>query len=125
MWQPPSFVNSGEFPQGVPTLLLTTIGRHSGKSRRTALIYGRDGERYLVVGSVGGAAKHASWYLNLLENPDVQVQVGSERFAARARPASPEEKPRLWKTMTAIWPDFDRYQAKTTRDIPIVILERA
>jgi deazaflavin-dependent oxidoreductase (nitroreductase family) len=109
---------------GVNTLLLTTRGRKSGKLRRTALIYGRDGERYLVVGSKGGAKKHPSWYLNLVARPEVDVQVGADRFSARARPASAEEKPRLWRIMTSIWPEYVRYQARTSREIPVVILER-
>jgi deazaflavin-dependent oxidoreductase (nitroreductase family) len=110
--------------QGVQTLLLTTRGRTSGKLRRTALIYGRDGDRYLLVASKGGAPDHPSWYLNLAENPEVELQVGADRFAARARTATAEEKPRLWRLMTVIWPDYDRYQAKTDRDIPVVIVER-
>jgi deazaflavin-dependent oxidoreductase (nitroreductase family) len=65
------------------------------------------------------------WYLNLVANPQVDVQVGAERFRARARTATPDEKPVLWKTMAEIWPEYDRYQARTTRDIPVVILERA
>jgi deazaflavin-dependent oxidoreductase (nitroreductase family) len=109
---------------GVNTLLLTTRGRKSGRLRRTALIYGRDGERYVVVGSKGGSKKHPMWYLNLDKDPDVDVQVGPDRFAARARTATAEEKPRLWKLMTSIWPEYDRYQARTTRDIPVVVLER-
>jgi deazaflavin-dependent oxidoreductase (nitroreductase family) len=109
---------------GVYTLLLTTRGRRSGKLRRTALIYGRDGDRYLVVGSKGGAKHHPSWYLNLVEHPEAQVQVAADRFLARARPASPREKPRLWRIMTSIWPEYDRYQARTSREIPLVILER-
>ena len=116
---------SGHRWSGVSTLLLTTRGRKTGKLRRTALIYGRDGERFLVVASQGGARKHPSWYLNIVENPDVIVQVGPEKFAARARPASQEEKPRLWGAMTSIWPEYGRYQARTTRDIPLVILERS
>lgn len=109
---------------GVHTLLLTTRGRRSGKLRRTALIYGRDGDRYLVVASSGGAKKHPSWYLNLAENPEVDVQVGAERFTARAITATAEERPRLWRLMASIWPDYDGYQAKTVRDIPVVVLER-
>jgi deazaflavin-dependent oxidoreductase (nitroreductase family) len=109
--------------RGVTTLLLTTRGRKTGKLRRTALIYGRDGDRYLVVASQGGAARHPNWYLNLDANPDVLVQVGAERFAARARAATPDEKPRLWKIMTSIWPEYDQYQARCARDIPVVILE--
>jgi deazaflavin-dependent oxidoreductase (nitroreductase family) len=110
--------------RGVPTLLLTIRGRTSGKLRRTALIYGRDGDSYLVVASRGGAPEHPSWYLNLVANPDVELQVGAEKFGARARTATPEEKPRLWSLMTAIWPDYDDYQTKTDREIPLVILDR-
>jgi deazaflavin-dependent oxidoreductase (nitroreductase family) len=108
---------------GVNTLLLTTRGRTTGKLRRTALIYGRDGDRYLVVGSKGGARRHPSWYLNLVEDPDVLVQVGAEKFPARARTATSRQKPRLWREMAKIWPEYDRYQARTDRDIPVVILE--
>ena len=110
--------------RGVNTLLLTTRGRRSGKLRRTALIYGRDADRYLVVGSQGGADEHPFWYRNLVENHDVEVQVGADTFPARARTATAEEKPELWRIMTSIWPDYDAYQAKTERDIPVVILER-
>ena len=110
--------------RGVDTLLLTTRGRKSGKLRRTALIYGRDGDRYVVVASKGGAEQHPSWYLNLAANPEVEVQVGAEKFKARARTASAEEKPALWKLMTSVWPDYDSYQGKTERAIPVVVLER-
>jgi deazaflavin-dependent oxidoreductase (nitroreductase family) len=110
---------------GVPALLLTTRGRKTGQLRRTALYYGEDKGRYLLVASNGGAAKHPNWYLNLLDDPAVEVQVGAETFAARARPATPREKPRLWKIMAALFPQYDRYQAKTRRDIPLIIVERA
>jgi deazaflavin-dependent oxidoreductase (nitroreductase family) len=110
--------------RGVNTLLLTTRGRRSGKLRRTALIYGRDGDRYLIVGSQGGADEHPFWYRNLVENPDVEVQVGADTFPARAHTATAEEKPKLWRIMTSIWPDYDAYQAKTEREIPVVVLER-
>ena len=109
--------------RGVDTLLLTTRGRRSGKLRRTALIYGRDGNRHIVVASRGGDKHHPSWYLNLVDHPDVSIQVGPETFTARARTANVDEKPGLWRLMTAIWPDYDRYQAKTDRDIPVVIIE--
>jgi deazaflavin-dependent oxidoreductase (nitroreductase family) len=115
----------GQRWQGVDTLLLTTRGRRSGLLRRTALIFGTDGDRLLVVASKGGATKHPQWYLNLVEDPDVEVQVGADRFPATARPATAREKPGLWKIMSAIWPAYDGYQAKTDRDIPVVILERA
>jgi deazaflavin-dependent oxidoreductase (nitroreductase family) len=109
--------------RGVDTLLLTTRGRKSGLLRRTALIFGQDGGNYLVVASQGGAAKHPNWYLNLAAEPDVEVQVGAEKFRATARTASADEKPRLWERMAGIWPAYDDYQRRTTRDIPVVILE--
>ena len=115
----------GHLWRGVPTLLLTTRGRRSGKLRRTALIYGHDGDRYLVVASKGGAARHPDWYLNLVADPSVRVQVGPDKFAARATTARPEEKARLWRVMTKIWPAYDEYQTRTRREIPVVILERA
>lgn len=113
----------GHLWSGVHTLLLTTRGRKSGKLRRTALIYGRDGDRYVVVASNGGAKRHPSWYLNLVMNPEVQIQVAADRLTARATTASSEAKPALWRMMSAIWPDYDTYQAKTERDIPVVTLE--
>ncbi|MCU1287703.1 MAG: hypothetical protein JWO13_4053 [Acidobacteriales bacterium] len=111
--------------QGTKTLILTTTGRRSGAERRNALIYGQHGDDYLVVASKGGADDPPAWYLNLQANPEVQVQVLGDRFTARARTATPEEKPALWRTMTAEWPAYDEYQQKTERVIPVVILERA
>jgi deazaflavin-dependent oxidoreductase (nitroreductase family) len=113
-----------EWRPGVFTLLLTTRGRRSGLLRRTALIYGRDGDHYVVVASVGGSAKHPAWYLNLTEHPEVEVQVGPERFTARARTAGPGERPRLWELMTSIYPAYEGFQRKTRREIPVVVLER-
>jgi deazaflavin-dependent oxidoreductase (nitroreductase family) len=110
--------------RGVPTLLLTTRGRKSGKLRRTALIYGQDGDRYLLVASNGGSPTHPLWYLNLVEDPNVELQVGAEKFAARARTANASEKPRLWKIMSKLFPQYDKYQEKAGRDIPLIILER-
>ncbi len=114
----------GHIWNGVPTLLLTTTGKRIGELRTTPLIYGEDRGRYLVVASRGGAPSHPQWYLNLRAQPEVQVQVKAERFRARARPAGREEKPALWKLMTAVWPSYDAYQARTSRNIPVVILER-
>ena len=111
--------------RGTQTLILTTKGRHSGEQRSTPLIYGQHGDDYLVVGSQGGAPKHPGWYLNLSDNPEVEVQVKGDRFAARARTATPEEKPELWKIMTEQWPDYDEYQQRTDREIPVVVLERS
>lgn len=110
---------------GVPTLVLTTRGRRSGRLRRNALIYGRDGDSVVIVASRGGDDHHPLWYLNLAEDPAVTVQVGPDVFDARARTADPDEKARLWPVMAAIWPAYDEYQAKTDRDIPVVILDRA
>ncbi len=114
----------GHIWNGVPTLLLTTTGRRSGEPRLTPLIYGKDGDRYLIVASRGGSPRHPQWYRNLVEQPEVQVQVGAERFKARARTANATEKPALWRRMTSIWPGYDEYQTKTSREIPVVILER-
>lgn len=114
----------GQLWRGVNTLLLTTRGRKSGKRRRTALIYGEDGDRLVLVASRGGHKNHPAWYLNLVENPEVEVQVGADKFSARAHTASPEEKARLWPLMTSIWPAYDDYQARTEREIPVVVLER-
>jgi deazaflavin-dependent oxidoreductase (nitroreductase family) len=110
--------------RGVPTLLLTTTGKKSGQQTTTPLIYGRDGERLLVVASKGGAPRHPMWYTNLAANPDVEVQVKDERYRAKARTAGPDEKPKLWETMAAIWPAYNDYQQRTERQIPVVIIER-
>ena len=111
--------------QGVSALILTTTGRRSGESRSTPLIYGEHGQDYVVVASKGGAPEHPAWYLNLVEQPEVTVQVRGDRFAARARIATPEEKPELWRLMAGIWPPYDDYQRNTNREIQVVVLERA
>ena len=115
----------GHLWRGIPTLLLTTIGKKTGQPYLTPLIYGRDGDRYLIVASIGGAPKNPQWYRNLVANPEVEVQVEADRFKARARTATPEEKPALWDAMTAIFPSYIEYQGRTARDIPVIILERA
>jgi deazaflavin-dependent oxidoreductase (nitroreductase family) len=111
--------------QNTQTLILTTKGRKSGEERKTPLIYQEHDGDYLVVASKGGADKPPAWYLNLEENPDVQVQVKGDRFPARARTAGPDEKPEMWRKMAATWPAYDDYQKKTDREIPVVVLERA
>ena len=111
--------------RGTSVLLLTTTGRRSGERRTTPLIYGRDGEDYMVVASKGGSPAPPAWYLNLSEDPDVEVQVKGDRFRARARTAGADEKPALWRTMVGEWPDYDAYQERTEREIPVVVLERA
>lgn len=111
--------------QGTHTLILTTTGRRSGEQHSTPLIYGQHGDDYLVVASKGGSDQPPAWSVNLRENPDVEVQVKGDRFAARARIATPEEKAELWKIMTEQWPDYDKYQQSTDREIPVVVLERS
>lgn len=115
---------SGHKWYGKETLLLTTRGRKSGKLRRTALIYGRDGERFVLVASNGGAAHHPAWYLNLVAQPEVELQVGADTFAAQARPATAGEKPDLWRLMVSILPQYESFQKKARRPIPVVIVER-
>jgi len=115
----------GHIWNGVPCLLLTTTGRKSGAALTLPLIYGRDGERAVIVASRGGAPDHPAWYKNLAAQPRVGVQIAADKFAATARTATGEERARLWRTMAKIWPAYDDYQAKTTREIPVVVLERA
>jgi deazaflavin-dependent oxidoreductase (nitroreductase family) len=115
----------GHLWNGVPCLLLTTVGRKSGEPLTLPLIYGRDGERVVIVASRGGAPDHPAWYKNLAANPRVRVQIAAEKFAATARTAAATERARLWRAMTQIWPAYDEYQSKTTREIPVVVLERA
>ena len=108
-----------------PILLLTTIGRRSGEPRTAPLLYLRDGEQLAIVASFGGHPTHPVWYLNLTANPEVEVQVGRERFAATANTANAEERERLWPRLVEIYPGYAGYQAKTTREIPVVLLERS
>ncbi|WP_405147432.1 nitroreductase family deazaflavin-dependent oxidoreductase [Sphaerisporangium sp. NBC_01403] len=109
---------------GTTVLLLTTTGRSSGQPRTNPLIYQKHGDDYVIVASKGGDPKSPDWYHNLVANPDVEVQVEGDKFRARARTATPEEKPEVWRLMTATWPQYDEYQTKTDREIPVVILER-
>ena len=115
----------GHIWNGVPTLLLTTTGRKSKQPIVLPLIYGKDGDRYVIVASRGGAPDHPGWYKNLVAQPAVKLQVAADKFAARASTAKGAERTRLWSVMTKIWPAYDDYQSKTTREIPVVILERA
>ena len=112
-----------EWQPGVYTLLLTTTGRRSGKARTTPLIYGEHDGAYVIVASKGGADDHPDWYLNLVDHPEVEVQVGADVFSASARTATADEKDAIWPMMAEIWPDYDNYAEKTDRDIPIVLLE--
>jgi deazaflavin-dependent oxidoreductase (nitroreductase family) len=113
------------FPWGVPVMLLTTIGRKSGQPKTTPLLYVEDGERVIVAGSQGGMAKHPQWFLNLTQNPHVEVQIGRKKRNMRARVANREEHAELWPRLVALYADFATYQAWTDRAIPVVILDPA
>jgi deazaflavin-dependent oxidoreductase (nitroreductase family) len=120
----------GVGPWGDHVLLLTAKGAKSGETITTPLVYGRDGDDYVIVASKGGAPKHPTWFGNIKANPEVEVEVanadGTETFKARARVAdSRPERDRLFKEMSKIWPSFLEYQTRTERLIPVVILERA
>ncbi len=108
---------------GVPTLLLTTTGRKTGQSRTTPLIFGKDGDSFVVIASVGGGPQHPSWFLNLLADPGAEIQVRSDHVHVIARVAEDKERQRLWEMMAAQWPNYDVYQTRTTRRIPLVVLD--
>jgi proline iminopeptidase len=110
---------------GSTILLLTTTGRATGEKRTVPLIYAADGPRYVIVASKGGAPDHPGWYKNLAKNPDVELQVKDEVFRAHARTAQGEERARLWRKAAEVWPPYDDYAKKTSREIPVVVLERA
>ena len=114
-----------DWRNGTSTLLLTTLGRRSGEPRTNALIYGRSGDAYLIVASNGGSQQPPGWFSNLEAQPEVDVQVRDKRFRARARVATPEERPAMWREMTKHWPDYDAYQQRTDREIAVVVLEPA
>ena len=109
---------------GAPILLLTTTGRRTGDPTTTPLIFGRDGDDYVIVASQGGAPEHPGWYRNLAKQPEVELQVKGDRIRGRARTAEGDERERLWRVMTAVWPNYDVYTTRTTRVIPVVVLER-
>ena len=108
--------------QGADVLILTTRGRRSGQPRQLPLIYGRHGDDYVIVASKGGWPHDPVWYLNLLADPHVELQVKERRLRAVARAATAAEKAELWPIMAAQWPAYDQYQANTERDIPVVVL---
>ncbi|MDH4170710.1 MAG: nitroreductase family deazaflavin-dependent oxidoreductase [Acidimicrobiia bacterium] len=112
----------GYWWNGAPTLLLTTTGRRSGKRRTSPLIFGRDGDDYLVVASVGGMPDHPAWYLNLGDDPNARIQVRGEHIDVVARTADADEKARLWGIVNEVWPNYEAYQQRTDRVIPVVVL---
>ena len=107
---------------GTTCLILHTTGRQSGETRKHPLIYGRDGDNYVVVASKGGAPDNPGWYKNLVAHADVKIQVRDKVIPVRARTGTPADKRRVWPIMTKQWPDYEKYQAGTKRDIPVVLL---
>jgi deazaflavin-dependent oxidoreductase (nitroreductase family) len=110
--------------RGTTILLLTTKGRRSGEPRTMPLIHRTDGDRWVVVASKGGWPEHRAWFQNLQDDSDATLQVRDEEIPVRASVAEGEERERLWKLMTEVWPDYDSYQQKTSRQIPVVVLTR-
>ncbi|MEU9031267.1 nitroreductase/quinone reductase family protein [Streptomyces sp. NPDC048383] len=114
----------GHLWHGVPTLLLTTVDRHTGLAVRTPLIYGQDAGRHLLVAAGTGGPHHPAWYENLTARPEVRLQVGPTGLSGRARTANRAERETYWEAMTALWPLFDDHQATAwPRELPLVIVE--
>jgi deazaflavin-dependent oxidoreductase (nitroreductase family) len=107
------------------TVLVDQVGRKSGVERTTALIYLADGDDIVVVGSKGGSHRHPDWFLNLREMEQTEVQIGGEHRRVKVRLATPQERVRLWPKLVEIWPDYERYQERTEREIPLVVLSPA
>ena len=106
-----------------PVLILHHVGRKSGERRETPLIYLRDGEDIVIVGSMGGSPKHPAWYLNVRDRPeDVAVEIKGTRRPVRARHATPEERERLWPELLEMWPAWEDYTRRTEREFPVLIL---
>jgi deazaflavin-dependent oxidoreductase (nitroreductase family) len=109
--------------EGAPCVILTTRGRTTGKLRKSALMRVEHNGTYAVVASMGGASEHPKWYLNLVANPEVTLQDGADVYELRARTASQDEKAEWWPRATEVWPPYDEYVQRTTRDIPLILLE--
>jgi F420H(2)-dependent quinone reductase len=106
-----------------PMLLLDHVGARSGVHRTAALLYVPDGDNVAIIASKGGYPQHPAWYHNLRANPETSAQIGTERRPVRAREATPEEHERIWKRAVELWPQYAAYQARTERQIPIMVLE--
>jgi deazaflavin-dependent oxidoreductase (nitroreductase family) len=109
---------------GRPVLLLTTTGAKSGKQHTTPVVYTADGDRLVIIASKGGAPTNPAWYHNLVANPTVTIELPDETFEARAVVTTGEERQRLFDAQAAEMPNFNDYAAKTTREIPVIALER-
>ena len=110
-------------PGQPPVLLLDHVGAKSATKRTSPLVYGRDGENFVLVASKGGYPKHPAWFHNLRANPDTTVQVGSRTLKVHARVAEGEERTRLWSLMLGVYAGYDAYRKRTEREIPLVVLE--
>jgi len=113
----------GRSQMTVPSLLLTTTGRKSGEKFIFPLFYGEDGDSIIVVASKGGAPEHPGWYKNLVADPEVEVQVGTRHFKARARTVTGPAREALWEKALQFWPPYADYAKKTEREIPVVLLD--
>jgi deazaflavin-dependent oxidoreductase (nitroreductase family) len=115
----------GKGPSGLPTLLLTTVGRKSGQKRTVALVFLQDGERFVIVASLAGYDQNPAWYSNLQAQADCEVQLDAKRVKANARDATEAERRALWPRLIALLPLWDLFQRQTDRPFPIVILTPA
>lgn len=114
---------TGYLWNGAPILLMTMTGRKTGQKRTIPIIHAKVGDKYVIIASKGGSPTHPKWYLNISDDPNVEVQVKAEKFPAIARTAQSPEREQLWAEATKVWPNFDVYQTRTTRQIPVVVLE--
>lgn len=110
---------------GAPMILVTHTGAKSGKEHTTPLVYSKDGDAVVIIASKAGAPDDPQWYRNMVANPAVKVEIGTESYAAAAREAKGDERDRLYAAQAATMPNFDEYAAKTTRTIPVIVLDRA
>jgi len=115
---------TGYLWNGATALLLTTKGRKSGEDRTIAIIFKQVGDRYAIIASKGGSPTHPAWYLNIRDNPNVTLQIKGETFEGIARTAEGDEREELWAASLKQWPNYEVYQSRTERKIPVVVVER-
>jgi len=114
---------TGYIWNGAPILLLTTTGRKSGEKRTIAIIYTQVGDSWVIIASKGGSPTHPLWYLNIQQDPEVEVQIKGDRYVARARTAESPEREAIWAKAIETWPNYDEYQRRTDRLIPVVVID--